>query len=48
MISREVLNYKNILDKEPHSKSLYVFMNIASEKNKKAIFDKLNERLLKI
>lgn len=39
---------QNILDKEPHSKSLYVFMNIASEKNKKAIFDKLNERLLKI
>ena len=39
---------QNILDKEQHSKSLYVFMNIASEKNKKAIFDKLNERLLKI
>lgn len=38
----------NILENEERAKSLYVSINIASEKTCKAIFEKLNERLAKI
>lgn len=36
---------KNILEKEIHSKSLYVFMDIATEKTQKLIMEKLKYRL---
>lgn len=39
---------KKLLDKEERAKTLYVSIDIASDKTYKEIFEKLNERLSKI
>lgn len=39
---------KNLLDKEERAKTLYVSIDIASDRTYKEIFEKLNERLSKI
>lgn len=39
---------KKLLDKEERAKTLYVSIDIASDKTYKEIFEKLNERLAKI
>jgi len=39
---------KKLLDKEERAKTLYVSIDIASDKTYKEIFQKLNERLSKI
>lgn len=44
--AREVV--KNLLDKEERAKTLYVSIDIASDRTYKEIFEKLNERLAKI
>lgn len=41
-------NIKELLDKEERAKTLYVSIDIASDKTYKEIFEKLNERLSKI
>lgn len=46
--SKGMEKIQNILDNEEHAKTLYVFMKIASERTRKSIFEKLNERLSKI
>lgn len=44
--AREVV--KNLLDKEERAKTLYVSIDIASDRTYKEIFEKLNERLANI
>jgi len=44
--AREVV--KNLLDREERAKTLYVSIDIASDRTYKEIFEKLNERLSKI
>lgn len=39
---------KNLLDKEERAKTLYVSIDIASDRTYREIFEKLNERLTKI
>lgn len=41
-------NIKELLDKEERAKTLYVSIDIASDKTYKEIFEKLNERLSRI
>lgn len=41
-------NIKELLDKEERAKTLYVSIDLASDKTYKEIFEKLNERLSRI
>lgn len=48
IIDNEFETVKSMLEKEERARVLFAAINIASEKNRRAIFEKLNDRLKKI